>query len=157
MITSDENDHFAGSAPTPAGCDGIHMPCTYPPGHKGEVDANLNRLFLGEFSDSTPFNIDFDDAPGIWIDGNPAQTDPATRKLERGGSTSTRLRSDHRRHQPNHASNGRSRGAGLAPHGYIRPEPDAKLHPVCQSGLFLSDSKFADALHGDPNCFTQTR
>jgi arylsulfatase A-like enzyme len=41
VITSDENDHFAGYAPTPAGCDGIHAPCTYPPGHKGEADANL--------------------------------------------------------------------------------------------------------------------
>ena len=82
VITSDENDHFAGSAPTPAGCDGIHTPCTYPPGHKGEVDANLNSLFLGEFENSTPINIDFDDAPGIWIDGNPAQTDSVTRKLE---------------------------------------------------------------------------
>jgi hypothetical protein len=82
VITSDENDHFAGSAPTPAGCDGVNVPCTYPPGHKGEVDANLNSLFLGEFENSTPINIDFDDAPGIWIDGNPAQTDSVTRKLE---------------------------------------------------------------------------
>jgi hypothetical protein len=82
VITSDENDHFAGSAPTPAGCDGINVPCTYPPGHKGEVDANLNWLFLGEFENSTHFNIDFDDAPGIWIDGNPAQTATVTRKLE---------------------------------------------------------------------------
>jgi hypothetical protein len=82
VITSDENDHFAGSAPTPAGCDGIDTPCTYPPGHKGEVDANLNSLFLGEFGNSTHINIDFDDAPGIWIDGNPAQTATVTRKLE---------------------------------------------------------------------------
>jgi hypothetical protein len=82
VITSDENDHFAGAAPTPAGCDGVHTPCTYPPGHKGEVDANLNSLFLGEFINSTNINIDFDDAPGIWIDGNPAQTATVTRKLE---------------------------------------------------------------------------
>jgi len=33
-------NHFAGAAPAPAGCDGIHTPCTYLPGHKGEVDAN---------------------------------------------------------------------------------------------------------------------
>ena len=51
VITADENDHFAGSAPTPAGCDGVNVPCTYPPGHKGEVDANLNSLFFGEFSE----------------------------------------------------------------------------------------------------------
>jgi hypothetical protein len=81
VITSDENDHFAGAAPTPTGCDGVHVACTYP--NKGEVDANLNKLLQGEFGDSTNINIDFDDAPGIWIDGNPAQTDPVTRKLER--------------------------------------------------------------------------
>jgi hypothetical protein len=84
VITSDENDHFAGSVAqaTPAGCDGVHTPCTYPVGAKGEVDANLNKLFQGEFGDSTHINIDFDDAPGIWIDGNPPQNAPVTRKLE---------------------------------------------------------------------------
>jgi hypothetical protein len=87
VITSDENDYFAGAAPTPAGCDGVHVPCTYP--NKGEVDTNLDELLLGEFSDSTHFGIDFDDAPGIWIDGNPRQTDPAARKLEREASRLT--------------------------------------------------------------------
>ena len=44
VITADENDHFAGGAPTPAGCDGINLACTYP--NKGEVDTYLNNLFL---------------------------------------------------------------------------------------------------------------
>jgi hypothetical protein len=43
----------------------------------------LDDLFRGEFKDSTSFNIDFDDASGVWIDGNPSQTNSATRKLER--------------------------------------------------------------------------
>jgi hypothetical protein len=30
VITSDENDHFAGSAPTPAGCDGVNVPLPIP-------------------------------------------------------------------------------------------------------------------------------
>ncbi|HEY2228907.1 MAG TPA: hypothetical protein VGI22_14435 [Xanthobacteraceae bacterium] len=81
VITADENDHFAGRQLT--GCDGVTTPCVYPTGAKGEVQANLNRLFQGEFGDNTGFNIDFDDAPAIWIDGNPAQTAPVTRKLER--------------------------------------------------------------------------
>jgi hypothetical protein len=42
----------------------------------------LDSLFLGEFINSTLISIDFDDAPGIWIDGNPAQTAIVTRKLE---------------------------------------------------------------------------
>ena len=43
VITADENDHFAGSVAqaTPAGCNGVTTPCTYPVGAKGEVDADL--------------------------------------------------------------------------------------------------------------------
>jgi len=36
-----------------------------------------------EFGDTTPFGIHFDDAPTVYINGNPGQTDPVTRKLER--------------------------------------------------------------------------
>jgi hypothetical protein len=36
-----------------------------------------------EFGDTTPFAIHFDSAPTFYINGNPGQTDPATRKLER--------------------------------------------------------------------------
>ncbi len=81
VVTADENDHFAGGPPTPANCDGINLPCTYP--IKGEVDANLAVLLKLEQNDATPINWNFDDAPGIWITGNPAQTDPVTRGLER--------------------------------------------------------------------------
>lgn len=83
VITADENDHFAGSiaTATPAGCDGVRTPCTYPT--KGEVDADLSPIFATEFHDTTPFGVHFDDAPSIHINGNPAQTDPVTRKLER--------------------------------------------------------------------------
>jgi hypothetical protein len=85
VITSDENDHFAGSVAqaTPAGCNGITVPCTYPAGAKGEVEARLEGLLQNEFGDTTGFGYDFDSSPGIWINGNPAQTDPVTRKLER--------------------------------------------------------------------------
>ena len=80
VITSDENDHFAGGAPA-APCDGTHVPCTYP--IKGEVEARLGSVFHDQAGNSTSFGYDFDSAPGIWINGNPAQTDPVTRKLER--------------------------------------------------------------------------
>jgi hypothetical protein len=85
VITSDENDHFAGAAPTPAGCDGVHVACTYL--IKGEVEARLAKVFHDQAGNSTSFGYDFDSAPGIWIDGNPAQTDPVTRKLERDAAT----------------------------------------------------------------------
>ena len=81
IVTSDENDHFAGAAPTPANCDGINIPCTYP--IKGEVEASLPVLVNAEFGDTTSFNYDFDDAPGIWINNDKGgQTDAVTRSLE---------------------------------------------------------------------------
>lgn len=85
VITSDENDHFAGSVAkaTPAGCDGINVPCTYPVGAKGEVEADLSLVFATEFNNTTPFSVHSDDAPTTYMRGNLAQTDLATRTLER--------------------------------------------------------------------------
>jgi hypothetical protein len=85
VVTADENDHFAGSVAqaTPAGCDGVITPCTYPVGAKGEVDADLSLVFATEFGNTTPFGAHFDDAPSVHINGNPAQTAVATRTLER--------------------------------------------------------------------------
>ena len=84
VITADENDHFAGSVAqaTPAGCDGVNVPCTYPIGAKGEVDADLRRVYNTEFGNTTPFSVHSDDAPTFYINGNPAQTDPIIRTLE---------------------------------------------------------------------------
>ena len=80
VVTADENDHFVGGAPSPVDCDGIHVPCTY--AKKGEVDADLSRIFATEFGDTTPFSVHFDDAPTFYINGNPGQMDPVTRQLE---------------------------------------------------------------------------
>ncbi len=81
VITADENDHFAGGPPSPANCDGVTTPCNY--ALKGEIDANLDFVIATEFGDTMPFGIHFDDAPTFYINGNPGQTDPTTRKLER--------------------------------------------------------------------------
>ena len=89
VITADENDHFAGSnaAATPTGCDGVHVPCTYPTGAKGEVDADLSFVYATEDSNTTPFSVHSDDAPSVHINGNPAPTDPVTRTLEQQAGT----------------------------------------------------------------------
>ncbi|HTD53916.1 MAG TPA: hypothetical protein VK670_00935, partial [Silvibacterium sp.] len=81
IFTADEGDHFAGGPPSPAGCDGITVPCTYT--NIGELDLNLNGLVASEKNNNTPFEIHFDDAPTVYIDGNPAPDDPSTRQLER--------------------------------------------------------------------------
>jgi hypothetical protein len=84
VITADENDHFAGSvaAATPTGCDGVHVPCTYPTGKKGEVDADLSLVYATEFGNTTPFLVHSDDAPTVYITGDPAQNATVTRTLE---------------------------------------------------------------------------
>ena len=84
LVTADENDHFSGnlSQATPAHCDGVHTPCTYPPGAKGEVDADLSLVYATEFTNVTPFSVHSDDAPTVYIRGNPSQTSAVTRTLE---------------------------------------------------------------------------
>jgi hypothetical protein len=81
VVTVDEGDHFAGDAPTPAGCDGIHVACTY--NRVGEINANLGSMIRTQFGDTTGFAVHSDDAPTVYINGNPSQTAPATRQLER--------------------------------------------------------------------------
>ena len=81
IITADENDHFVGGTASPAGCDGVTTPCTY--AQKGEINADLSRVIFTEFGDATPFTVHSDDAPTYYIQGNPAQTAPVTRNLER--------------------------------------------------------------------------
>src|SRR5437588_3133952 len=81
VFTVDEGDHFVGDQPTPAGCDGVTTPCNY--NHVGEINGNLSAMMRTQFSDTTPFAVHSDDAPNVYITGNPSQTDPVTRKLER--------------------------------------------------------------------------
>src|SRR6202163_558942 len=81
FVTADENDHFVGGAPSPANCDGIHVPCTY--AQIGEVTTFLDRLLLTQRGNTTPFDIHFDDAPTFYIHRNPGPQDPLTRTMER--------------------------------------------------------------------------
>ena len=81
VFTVDEGDHFVGDQPTPAGCDGVNTPCTY--NRVGEVNANLSAMMRTQYNDLTQFTVHSDDAPNVYINGNPSQTDPVTRNLER--------------------------------------------------------------------------
>ncbi|MFL5967943.1 MAG: hypothetical protein ACJ747_15460 [Gaiellaceae bacterium] len=81
VFTVDEGDHFVGDAPTPADCDGIVVPCNY--NRVGEINANLSAMIRTQFQDNTAFTVHSDDAPNVYITGNPSQTAAATRKLER--------------------------------------------------------------------------
>jgi hypothetical protein len=81
VFTADEGDHFVGSPASPAGCDGVNIPCTY--SQVGEIDANMTGLLASQQGITTPFDIHFDSAPVVYITGNPARTDPVTRAFER--------------------------------------------------------------------------
>jgi len=91
IITSDENDHFAGRPGAPAGCDGLNTPCAYvrlPEGcdgdsvlctttNLGEVDVDVRQLLLTEFNDTTAFKVHSDDAPTVYVIGDPASRSPS--------------------------------------------------------------------------------
>jgi hypothetical protein len=82
VVVPDENDHLVGGTPSPAHCDGVNVPCTYATGQKGEVNALLNRLLLTQRANSTAFSVHSDDAPTVYINGNPAPTDAVTHTME---------------------------------------------------------------------------
>jgi len=86
VFTVDEGDHFVGDQPTPAGCDGVKTPCNY--NRVGEINADLRRMVLTQFGDSTVYSIHADDAPTVYVNGTSTQplrdqTDPVVRNLER--------------------------------------------------------------------------
>ena len=93
IITADEGDHFVGGPPSPAGCDGVHTPCTYSRDQNqfGSLNINLNGLVSAETGNTTPFAIHFDMAPTVYITGRPNPTDSITRQLERDFTKLTAL------------------------------------------------------------------
>jgi len=80
VVSADENDHFAGSAPKPAYCDGVTIPCTYD--KIGEANVNLTGL-LAQAGITTGFSVHADSAPNFYVAGNPSPSDPALRTMER--------------------------------------------------------------------------
>ena len=98
IVTADENDHFVGQAGSPAGCDGVHTPCTYvrlPAGCDGDFvpctttnlgEVNVDVRSLLETENPTfllpSFSVHSDDAPTVYVAGNPGPADATTRALE---------------------------------------------------------------------------
>jgi hypothetical protein len=81
VFTVEEGDHFVGSDPTPTGCDGVNVACTYP--LVGEVNGNLAGLLATKEGITTPFTVHSDMAPTIYLTGNPSRTDAVTRDFGR--------------------------------------------------------------------------
>jgi hypothetical protein len=87
VFTSDEGDHFAGGPPSPDGCNGVTVPCTY--AKIGEVNANYAGLLATEQGITTPFKVHSDSAPTVYITGNPARDSSTARTFERATSLLT--------------------------------------------------------------------
>jgi hypothetical protein len=82
VFGEDENDHFVGSAPTPSNCNGVTITCSY--GQLGEVGLNVQGLLASEEGITTPFAVNADSAPFIFLNNQPSRTDPTVRSFERG-------------------------------------------------------------------------
>ncbi len=87
VVTSDENDHFVGGAPSPANCDGVTVPCTY--STIGEVNGNLTGLLATQQGVTTPFAVHSDSAPNFYLTGNPARDATVTRTFEQATAALT--------------------------------------------------------------------
>ena len=88
-LSSDEGDHVAGAnvgraiQPTPANCDGVTTPCTYPAGTFGELAGNVTGLLATQKNNTTPFSLESDSAPEFYVTGKPGPNVPQVRTLER--------------------------------------------------------------------------
>jgi hypothetical protein len=96
VVTVDEGDHFAGGVGTPQPDGSLaysHTPCapqttTCPPNQIGEITTNLKGLLpAGE----PAFDLHFDDAPTIYVNGQPSRNNPAVRQLERDAGALTAI------------------------------------------------------------------
>ena len=94
LISAEENDQFAGanvgrqSTPSPAKCNGITTPCNYAAGQLGELAVNINGMLSTTASSGTKFDIEPQGA-SVYVHGQPAANDPATRQLERDTAAMT--------------------------------------------------------------------
>jgi hypothetical protein len=95
VLSSDEGDHEAGAnvgrsvTPTPANCDGVTTPCTYPTGTFGELEGNVTGLLNVEKGDTTKFGMEYDTAPEYYVNGDPSEYSPQVRTFDRDVATLT--------------------------------------------------------------------
>src|SRR5262249_26994701 len=89
VVTVEEGDHVAATAPDNPSCNGVTEFCTYSaPGHTvTEVNGDLKRLVATYnashgTSATTSFSVHSDMAPNVYITGNPARTSSTARTLE---------------------------------------------------------------------------
>jgi len=94
VITAEEGDHVVAANPINPGCDGVTTPCIYgnTPGNEvGELSLNFRGLLQAETGITTVASVNSDDAPDIYLKGNPVPADPTLRTFERASGTLTAI------------------------------------------------------------------
>jgi hypothetical protein len=86
VVTADEGDHFVGSAATPSNCNGVTITCHY--SRIGEVNGYLPSLLAAK-GITTPFDVEQDSAPVIYVHGQPGRTNSSVRALGQAAATLT--------------------------------------------------------------------
>src|SRR5262249_28760663 len=92
LIMAEEGDHVVAANPTNLPCDGVNTPCTYgnTSGNEvGEINLNFRGLLQAETSPSitTLASVNSDDAPDIYLAGNPDANNSTLRDFERASGT----------------------------------------------------------------------
>jgi hypothetical protein len=145
ILTSDENDHFAGGPPLNGNCDGVNIHCTYTSGTSGpntvgEILTNIQALLDQEDpSLKTPFDIHFDMAPAFYVNGQPVRDAAIARQFEHDAAKLT-------------AVNPRTGATDMLTRFLADPVELKLLHMV--TGDPLRTPTFV--LFGDPDYFFQT-
>jgi hypothetical protein len=80
VVSAGDAGRFVGSAPTPAGCDGVSLPCQY--AATGAVQVDLPGMLAAQTAPSK-FTAQDGSAPAVWVSGDPDATAPQIRGLER--------------------------------------------------------------------------
>jgi len=144
VFTVEEGDHFAGSAPSPANCDGVTVPCTY--SLVGEVNGNLSGL-LAQDGVTTPFTVHSDMAPTIYLNGNPTRDAPVTRTFGRTLANMVRVNPYTNKPDADRGDRGHGRDEG-DPHDHGGSAADADPDHVRPARLvLLRDAAAAELQH----------
>ncbi len=123
VITADEGDHFVGGPPSPAGCNGVQILCTY--SKVGEVDGNLTGMLAAK-GVTTPFDVEADSAPAIYVHGQPGRTASRVRALEQATARLTAARPGHEQDGAADPLPGRPGRAEAPAHDHRRPEDEPR-------------------------------
>ena len=151
VVTADEGDHFVGSSPAPAGCDGVNVPCTY--SAIGEINADYPHFVGGTLPGG--FGFHSDSAPATWVNGKPASSDLTCADEQTSPASPFRICTPVRRSfvaLPMHLSHGAGRASLGDPHGSIVHSLRHRDYPSnpCGGSSLCIQSGFAWN-HGDIN------